>query len=63
MILPFLHRYAGIVSMLTGGAAYKLILPDSSPWWQELGVGFVVLVATYLLLYRYGVTRVGGKTR
>ena len=61
--MRFLHRHAGIVSMLAGIAAYKLILPEAAPWWQALGVGSAVLIPTYLLLFRYGVTRVGGKSR
>ena len=63
MILRFLHRHAGLVAMLAGATAYKLVLPNNSPWWLKLGVGLVVLVLTYRLLYRYGATRVGGKTR
>jgi hypothetical protein len=63
VILRFLQRHAGIVAMLAGATAYELVLPDSSPWWMKLGVGLVVLVPTYLLLYRYGVTQAGGKAR
>jgi hypothetical protein len=61
--MRFLYRYPGIVAMLAGATAYKLILPDGSPWWMKLGVGLVVLVPTYIFLYRSGVTRVGGKLR
>lgn len=63
MILRLLQRYAGIVAMLAGAIAYKLILPHSSPWWLKLGVGLAFTIPTYLLLYRYGTTRAGGKTR
>lgn len=57
MILRFLQRYAGIVAMLVGAIAYELILPVGSPWWMKLGVGLAFTIPTYLLLFRYGVTR------
>ena len=57
--MRFLHRYAGIVSVLLGATAYKLVLPDGSPWWLKLGVGLAVTIPIYLMLFRFGVTRVG----
>ena len=58
MILRFMQKRAGLFAMLAGILAYHAILPDSAPWWQKLGLGLAVLTPTYLLLFRYGITRV-----
>ena len=63
MLMRFLSRHAGIVAALSGILAYSLILPEDAPWWQALGVGLAVLVPVYLLLFRYGVTRIGRSKR
>lgn len=63
MIFRFFQRYAGRLAVLAGSIGYRLLLPDNSPWWQELGTGLAITVAIYLLLYRYGVTRNGGNPK
>ena len=57
MIVRFFQRYAGFFSVLAGLIGYRLILPDDSPWWIELGTGLAITLATYLILYKFGVTR------
>ena len=48
--------------MFAGIAAYHLLLPENAKWYLKLAVGFAVLIPVYRLLYKFGVTRVGGKT-
>ena len=62
MIVRFLQRYAGMVAMLSGVVAYHLFVPDDAKWWMKLIVGLGATVPVYLLLFKFGVTRVGGKT-
>lgn len=57
MIVRFVQRYAGFFAILAGMIGHTLILPDNSPWWLELGIGLAITLPTYLLLYKYGVTR------
>jgi len=61
VILRFLQRHAGAVSVWAGIAAYNFILPDDAPKWQALVLALAVLAFTYWLLFRQGTTRVGRK--
>jgi len=57
VILRFLHRYAVFIAIVCGLAGYRLILPDNSPWWLELGVALGITFPISLLLHKDGVTR------
>jgi hypothetical protein len=60
VIVRFLQRYASFFAILAGLVGYRLILPDNSSQWLELGTGLAITLATYTLLYKFGVTRIGG---
>jgi hypothetical protein len=55
-LVRFFQRYAAFFCSVTGVIAYRLVLPDDSPWWLKFAVGAPVAVAVYLLLYKDGIT-------
>ena len=57
MVVRFLRRYALFVAIFSGVIGRRLILPDDSQWWLELGVTVAITLAIYLLLHKDGVTQ------
>ena len=56
MVVYFFQRYASFFAILAAMVSYRLVLPDGSPWWQELALGMGVGAAVYVLLQKNGVT-------